>query len=181
MTRVPPRTFHGAAVLLAAVFSLAGCTALPTRTEVPDVADARSPEPGIISAGRLVPRDIDRLRAAGIRHVIDLTADAETPGFDEAEAVRAARLGYDNLPLRGAPDLTRANVLAFDAMVRAAPRPLLVHCASGNRVGAMAALRAAWVQGQPLEQAIATGRAWGLGSLEADVRERIRAGTPRAP
>lgn len=178
MSSVPPRTFRRAVVLLAALIALAGCRSTPTGTVVPDVADARSPEAGIVSAGRLVPGDIARLRAAGIRHVIDLTPDAETPGFDEAEAVHAARLGYDNLPLRGAPDLTRANVLAFDAMVRAAPRPLLVHCASGNRVGAMAALRAAWVQGQPLEQAIATGRAWGLGSLEADVRERIRAGTP---
>lgn len=41
---------------------------------------------------------------------------------------------------------------------------------------AMAALRAAWVQGQPLEAAIETGRAWGLQGLEPAVRQRIRAG-----
>ena len=175
MTRLH-RTF--AALLLSATFAAAGCAATPTRTVVPDVAGARTPEPGIVSAGRLVPGDAARLHAAGIRHVIDLKPDAETPGFDEAGAMHAAGLGYDNLPLRGPDDLTRANVLAFDAMVRNAPRPLLVHCASGNRVGAMAALRAAWVQGASHQDAIAIGRAWGQASLEDAVRARLRAETP---
>src|SRR3546814_2074450 len=80
-----------------------GCaTALPA--SVPEVAHATSPAPGIISAGRLVPADIERLREAGIRHVIDLTPDEETPGFDEAATVRAAGLGYSNLPLAGPPE-----------------------------------------------------------------------------
>src|SRR3546814_7489652 len=101
-----------------------GCaTALPA--SVPEVAHATSPAPGIISAGRLVPADIERLREAGIRHVIDLTPDEETPGFDEAATVRAAGLGYSNLPLAGPPDLTRENVLAFDALLRDAERPVL--------------------------------------------------------
>lgn len=174
--RVPRATVAWrAAAALAIATMLAGCTGAPTRTAVPEVANARSPEPGIVSAGRLLPGDVARLRAAGIRHVIDLTPDAETPGFDAAAAVHAGGLGYDNLPLQGPPDLTRANVLAFDAMVRNAPRPLLVHCASGNRVGAMAALRAAWVQGATPADAIAVGRAWGLSGLEDAVRERLRA------
>jgi len=118
------------------------------------------------------------VRDAGIRHVIDLTPDAETPGFDEAAAVRAAGLRYSNLPLRGAADLTRGNVLAFDALVRDAGRPLLVHCASGNRVGAMAALRAAWVEGRDAEAALAIGKAWGLKGLEGDVRQAL--GLPAA-
>src|SRR3546814_6686791 len=96
----------------------------------------------MIAAGWLGPADIDLWREAGIGHVIDLTPDEETPGFDEAATVRAAGLGYSNLPLAGPPDLTRENVLAFDALLRDAERPVLVHCASGNRVGAMAALRA---------------------------------------
>src|SRR3546814_2396303 len=117
--------------LLAALMGPGCTTALPG--SVPEVAHATSPAPGIISAGRLVPADIGRLRGAGIRHVIDLTPDEETPDFDEAAAVRAAGLGYSNLPLAGPPDLTRENVLAFDTLLRDAKRPVLVHCASGNR------------------------------------------------
>ena len=163
-------------LLLAVAFATAGCASTASPTALPAISDAVSPTPGIVSAGRLVPADIARLKGSGIRHVIDLTTDAETPAFDEAAAVRAAGLRYSNLPLRGATDLTRENVRAFDALVDGAERPLLVHCASGNRVGAMAALRAAWIEGRPTGEALAIGRAWGLKGLEGDVRRALDAG-----
>ena len=137
-----------------------------------------SPAAGVVVAGRLAPLDIEHLRDAGIREVIDLTPDAETPDFDEATAVRDAGLAYANLPLAGGADLTPANVRAFDALLREAARPVLVHCASGNRVGAMAALRAAWIDGRPVDDAIAVGRAWGLKGLEDDVRRRLAEHAP---
>lgn len=159
-----------------AALALSGCATRPVATELPAVANAVSPEPGVVSAGRLAPADIGRVHDAGIRQVIDLTPDAETPDFDEAAAVRAAGLAYSNLPLGGPADLTPANVQAFDTMLRAAKRPVLVHCGSGNRVGAMAALRAAWLEGRSAEDAIAIGKAWGLKGLEGEVRRRIELG-----
>ena len=156
-------------LLLAA---LVGCSA--ARGELPQVVNAVTPVSGVIAAGRLQPDDIAGLQQAGIRHVIDLTLDAETPDFDEAKAVRAAGMRYSNLPLRGAPDLTRENAIAFDELMRSAERPVLVHCSSANRVGAIAALRAAWVDGKSEEESIGIGKAWGLKGLEPDVRERIR-------
>lgn len=161
------------ASMLVVSLSLAGCATRPELASIPDVPHARSPAPGIVSAGRLGAADVERLRASGVRHVIDLTPDAETPDFDEAAAVRDAGLAYSNLGLRGAADLTRANVLAFDALLRKARGPVLVHCASGNRVGAMAALRAAWVEGRSEDEAVTIGKAWGLGGLEPEVRRRI--------
>ena len=141
-----------------------------------ELPNLRYPLPSIRTAGHISAADIDALGAAGVRHVIDLTLDSETPGFDEAAAMRAAGIAYDNLPIGGPAALTRENVQAFDALVTGAARPLLVHCASSNRVGAMAALRAAWIQGRPVEEAIAIGHAWGLQSLEGAVRERLEAG-----
>jgi uncharacterized protein (TIGR01244 family) len=141
-----------------------------------ELANLHRPGPGVYTAGRLQPEDVARLRAAGVRHVIDLTQDSETPGFDEASTVRAAGMAYDNLPIAGPQDLTRDNVRAFDRLVSGSLQPLLVHCASSNRVGAMAALRAAWIDGKPVDEAIAEGRAWGLTSLEPAVRERLAAG-----
>ena len=158
---------------IAAALALAGCSALPPRAGHPAVDGAVEPAPGVVAAGRLVPADVQRLRQSGIRQVVDLTLDAETPDFDEANAMRAAGIEYTHLPLAGASDLTEENVRRFDAMLRDAQRPVLVHCASGNRVGAMAALRAAWVQGMTKEESIAVGRAWGLTGLEAEVRRRI--------
>jgi accessory colonization factor AcfC len=164
------------ALLLASVPALA---AIPVDAKplasLPNVAQ---PAPNIVTAGRLSAADIPRLVSTGIRHVIDLTADGETPDFDEAAAVRAAGLKYYNLPIRGAEDLTPENVARFDRlMIGVGGEPTLVHCSSSNRVGAMAALRAAWSQGQATEAAVAEGRRWGLKGLEPAVRERL---TPAA-
>lgn len=128
---------------------------------------------GTWAGGRISAEDLPALRAAGIAQVIDLTPDAETPAFDEAAGARAAGMVYANLPIAGPADLTAEAVAAFDQLLRGAEGPVLVHCASGNRVGALAALRAALVEGQSEEDAIAEGRRWGLCSLEGAVRERL--------
>jgi len=153
----------------------------PVALPLPSITNVVSPQRGVVSAGRLGPDDIGRVHDAGVRHVIDLTLDAETPDFDEAVAVRAAGLVYSSVPVDGADGLTRANVHAFDTLLRHARRPVLVHCSSGNRVGAMAALRAAWVQGQSVEEAIAIGKKWGLKGLEGEVRRRIETGPQASP
>lgn len=163
-------------IAVAAALLATACASQPMTIRVPAIAGAVSPAPGVVSAGRLASADIVLAREAGIRQIIDLTPDAETPGFDEAASARSAGLAYANLPLKGRDDLTRANVQAFDAMLRKARQPVLVHCASGNRVGAMATLRAAWIEGRPAEEAIAIGKAWGLKGLEDEVRMRIEAG-----
>ncbi len=134
----------------------------------------RTPAEGIRSGGRIQAADLPALQAAGIVRVIDLTPDAETPDFDEAAAVRAAGLHYANLPIAGPQDIDREAVLAFDALLAGSGGPTLVHCASGNRVGALAALRAAWLHGADEEAAIDEGRRWGLTGLEPVVRQRLR-------
>ncbi|MEO7067315.1 MAG: sulfur transferase domain-containing protein [Rhodanobacter sp.] len=116
------------------------------------------------------------LKSASIHQVIDLSDASETPGFDEAAAVRAAGIEYHNLPIHGGQDLTRSNVVLFDQLLaKAGGTPTLVHCASSNRVGAMIALRAALIQGEPVEAALTEGRRWGLKSLEPVVREQLDA------
>ncbi|QCO68726.1 hypothetical protein E5843_05390 [Luteimonas yindakuii] len=132
-----------------------------------------TPVDGIHSGGRVSADDLPALRAAGIRHVINLAPAAETPGFDEAAAVRAAGMRYDSLPIAGAADLDREAVVAFDLLLQAADGLTLVHCASGNRVGALAALRAAWLHGADEEAAVEEGRRWGLRGLEGEVRGRL--------
>lgn len=134
------------------------------------------PEAEVYTSGRIGAGDVAQLQAKGVQHVIDLTIPAETPDFDEAAVLRHAGIAYDNLPIAGAGALTRENVIAFDALLRDAGKPLLVHCASSNRVGAMAALRAAWIEGKPVDAALAEGRAWGMTSLEDAVRERLETG-----
>jgi hypothetical protein len=49
-----------------------------------------------------------------------------------------------------------------------------VHCASGNRVGAMMALREAWLRGATSEHALEVGRTWGMKGLEPDVNALLQ-------
>ncbi len=50
--------------------------------------------------------------------------------------------------------------------------PVLLHCRTGNRVGALLALRAS-MQGASDEEALEIGRKAGLGSLETAVVEQL--------
>ena len=52
---------------------------------------------------------------------------------------------------------------------------MLLHCASGNRVGALLALMAYHEEGVSRRQALDVGRAAGLGALESEVDQRLRA------
>ncbi len=130
--------------------------------------------PNLVASGRLEAADIARLKGAGIRTVIDLSEDIETPAFDEAAAIRAAGIEYRNLPIDGAAGLTSAHVIELDRLIaEAGNQPTLIHCASSNRVGALMALRAASLQGKSSTAAIDVGKAWGLKSLEPVVRQQL--------
>lgn len=130
---------------------------------------------GRYSAGQPTAEQLQTLSAHGIGVVIDLRADSETPGLDEATLVRSLGLDYHNLPVGGAAGLTRDNVQALDRLLAdAGDRPLLVHCASGNRVGALMALREAWLRGATSEHALEVGRTWGMKGLESDVNALLQ-------
>lgn len=171
---------RGAPIILFALFlaALAGATLAAPSAEslLAGLPNASFPEPDRIAAGAIGPNDIATLQKAGVREVINLRAPEETPGFDEAAATRKAGFTYHDLPIRGAGDLTPDNVRRFDKLItEAGDRFTLVHCASSNRVGAMIALRAALIDGQSTEAAIAEGQRWGLKSLEPAVRDRLEA------
>ena len=164
---VAPLTVHAATLTEVALASL------------PNVS---FPAPDRVASGRLQASDIAALKRAGISEDIDLSLSTETPGFDEATAMRAAGITYRNLPISGASSLTRENVVLFNQLlIDAGSRPTVVHCASSNRVGAMIALRAALIDGQSSEAALVEGRRWGLKSLEPAVRERLQAWSSEPP
>jgi protein tyrosine phosphatase (PTP) superfamily phosphohydrolase (DUF442 family) len=84
-------------------------------------------------------------------------------------------MSYIQIPIAGAADLTRANVERLDTTLRDA-RPagrVLLHCASGNRAGALLALRENWLHGAAPEDALALGLAAGLTSLEPQTRRLL--------
>ena len=113
------------------------------------------------------------MAAAGVGTVINLRPDAELAGRDEAAEVRAAGMAYHQIPVAGADGLTAENADRLWALLKDAKGPVVVHCASGNRVGALLSI-GAWRQGgMSPRQALEFGKAAGLGSLEPRVRELL--------
>jgi uncharacterized protein (TIGR01244 family) len=113
-------------------------------------------------------------RDAGVKAVVNFRGESEDPGFDEEAVAAELGLAYLRVPVAGAQGLTPENVLLFDAVLRqVGDQPVLMHCASGNRVGALHALHAARFGGKDTEAAIEIGKAHGLTSLEGEVRKRL--------
>jgi uncharacterized protein (TIGR01244 family) len=135
-----------------------------------DVPNAQAPAAGITTGGRPRPEHLEQARAVGVRTVINLCPHAEPCDYDEPALVAALGMRYLNIPIAGAADLTPDNARQLDAALREAASPTLVHCASGNRVGALFAVRAK-LQGADVEAALAAGRAAGLKAMEPAVRK----------
>lgn len=160
------------------LLALNGATA-QERAPLLDLPNVRQPQESRIVSGALKAEDIGRLRAAGIKHLINLRTEQESQGLDEARIAAGLGIDYHSIPIQGAQALTRENAGKLDAaLAQAGDEPALVHCASGNRVGALIAVREAWIRGQPIENAIAEGKRWGLASLEPSVRKLLEEGAP---
>lgn len=144
-------------------------------TELLSIPGARIPMSGVLSGGQPTPEQIEAAADAGFRTVINLRIDAEK-GFEwEAEAVESLEMKYVSIPVAGAKGLTRETVERLDGALAeaAATGPVLLHCASGNRIGAILALRAAWLHGADAEAALRLGLANGMTRLEPTIRELL--------
>lgn len=112
-----------------------------------------------------------QLKQEGFLSIVNLRPTFEQAGFDEqAEAIRGG-LNYFHIPIVDADSLTPGAVNVLDGILADPVNlPVVVHCGSGNRVGALFALRAAWLKGADLHEALRIGRDHGLTRLEDDVR-----------
>ena len=134
-------------------------------------------EPNVFAAGQPTADQIARLAQMGFVRVIDLRPAAEDHGSDEPAILAAAGMEYLSLPIAAEADLASAAVNQLDQWLGdASIGKTLIHCASGNRVGALLALRAAWHQNFGTEQALQLGRVAGLKSLEPAVCRLLQEG-----
>lgn len=131
------------------------------------------PRPGLHTGGQPSAEQLDRFAADGVRTVIDLRGADEDRGYDEAAAAAQHGMRYQRLPIAGAEDLTPANAAALKRLLDEGDGQVLLHCASGNRVGALLALMAQQQEGASREQALELGKQAGLKSLAPVVEQRL--------
>ena len=138
------------------------------------IRNARVPIDGVLSGGQPTQAQVEAAARGGFRTVINMRTEAEQGHEWEAEAVKSLGMRYVSIPI-DSKAFTRENVERFDAALREAlgEGPVLLHCASGNRIGAMLALRSGWLEEVEAETALKYGKASGMTRLEPAVRELL--------
>lgn len=156
-------------VLLAALHA----GSLAARDSLPD--GFLEPRPGLYTGGVPDGRALDAFRRLGVGTVIDLRGPEERARRDTEAPAKALGMRYETLTITGADDLTPEAAERLRHALDEADGKVLLHCASGNRVGALLALMAWHEEGVSRRRALELGRAAGLGSLEPEVDRRMRA------
>jgi uncharacterized protein (TIGR01244 family) len=138
-----------------------------------------------LKAGTIIPADVrfvssgqpdeavlEAIAAAGFSVVVDLRSASEDRGFDEQKEVERLGMVYATVPIGGPSDVTFDNAAVLIQILDENEGRVFLHCSSGNRAGAIYALRKKLL-GATNDEAVAAGKAAGLTRLESVVTERI--------
>jgi len=138
------------------------------------IRNLSAPMPNVLCSGQPTEAQFDQLEAAGVVHVLHLRKKGENgTGWEEQRAAKAD-VKFERLEIDGGKGLTRENVQAFaDKLDSYGDEMVLVSCGSSNRVGAMFALKAAWLDGKSKDEAMALGKRAGMKSLTATVEKLL--------
>ena len=166
------------------VFALASALAVAVAAEVPatidGIADYKPVHSGLAAAGVPSAEALAALKARGFKTVIDLRGATEPGVAAEKAAVRAQGLRYVHVPVSPST-FSLADVQAVARVLDdAEAAPVLLHCTSSNRVGAVWAVIQVQ-KGVSLEAAEAEGRRFGLKSeAMVEAMKRVAAEAGRA-
>lgn len=162
------------------LLALYGCVGPQPKTVTSTINEQVSitlnnPTKQFLSGGQPSEDDLRVLASHGTKHIINLRTIDEPVSFNEKRLVNELGMTYHRLPVNGAKGITKNNAQQLDSLLASVgDDPAFVHCASGNRVGALIAIRAHFIQGASLEDAIDKGKRWGLTGLEETVRQQIK-------
>ena len=155
-------------VTLGIVLALAGCQ-VQESPKPQSSHNFNTPIENLITGGQPSLTNLSELKDAGVTKVINLRGPNEEVSFNEQAEAEALGLEYISLPISGAADVTSENARKLNELLEGNGKVFL-HCASGNRVGALLAIRAHEIEGKSVDASLQFGRAAGLGSLEKRVK-----------
>lgn len=141
---------------------------VPYATQINDLVRYLRVTPNIATSGALTRDGIQELVKHSFQTVIDLRSESEgTPS--EKKAVEAVGITYINIPVTS-EGINESQLATFKQALEQAAPPVLIHCATGNRAGAM------WTayrlnEGVVPEIAFREGRAAGM---NAGMEEKVR-------
>ncbi len=135
------------------------------------VPNACEPLPGIVTGGQPAAAHLAALKQAGCAVVIDIREPMEPQPFRTPDAVVAAGLEYESIPV-GHGAVSDATFRRLSDAVRelAGKRPAFIYCSSGNRVGGT--LLPYFMLDRGLDEEAAVAQALRVGLRSAELMEQ---------
>lgn len=146
-----------------------------TATKAPeDLPNFHQVGPGIYRGAAPTVAGLDRLRAMGIRRIIDLRIAPRTVAKEKEEAKKRG-MDWINLPMSGDPP-TQKQINTLIAALREAPTtPVFVHCQHGcDRTGCMIGIWRVQEQSWPFAKAWTEMRQYGFDPQWKKLTESVR-------
>ncbi len=145
------------------------------KVDLDKVAEYRTVAPvdGVTVSGQPNEEALDIFAENGYAAVIDLRGANESRGLDEAGVVDELGMDYVSLPIEGTDAISFENAARLEEILSRYDAPVLVHCGSGNRVGALLALSKRQ-KGASEAEALEYGKKGGLTGLGGVVEERFK-------
>lgn len=129
------------------------------------VTNAAQPLPAVVTGGQPGSGHFEALRAAGLEIVLDIRDPMEPRACDEPGEVRRAGMEYLCIPVTS--ELSDELMERLLDVVRGTDgRPMLFHCASGNRVAGPMIAHLMLDHDMSEEDAVTEGMKMGLRSAE---------------
>ncbi len=138
-----------------------------------DMINAAAPSKNLMTGGQPSIADLKLLAADGTKMVVNLRTKGEFNRFDEKAEVEKLGMKYVSIEMDGGDDITLEKAALLDDALNNLEQPVLVHCASSNRVGGLLAYRAFKIQNQPALEALTFGKSAGMRSTEKRVRNLL--------
>lgn len=157
------------------ILSLTGCSTccpevesvavdgLPNARRLGDLTFGGQPSEGALRA----------LADQGFRTILTTRGPGEVT-WDEKAAVQALGMDWVEVPMaKPVAEITDEQVEALAKALDSAPRPMLLHCGSGNRVSGLWAVWLVEKGGKTPEEALELAASVGMGSVRAVVERRL--------
>ena len=154
-------------VVVAAAFGSRPASAQQvTKQAVPGVQNFAKLETTVACGGATTPEAVPELKKMGFASIINLRLPSEAGANVEGEAAaaKAAGINFYNIPFSGqSPDPKVADQF-LDTVTAKNNEPAYIHCAAGNRAGAMWMIKRLVVDHWDTEKAFTEATALGLTS-----------------
>ena len=128
-----------------------------------------NPFQNVVTGGQPSIEDLKALKEQGVTNIINLRPVGEFDGFNEAEEAKKLGLKYTVIPVASFNDISVENATILNDLLKENSGKTLVHCASSNRVGALFAVKAKYIDKKNNSDAISEGKSAGMYSLEKKV------------